>query len=82
MNTNDMDLGEVIDLYMTQEQMYYMEGPTGVKRLTKLTKNMDSSYNTLEAFLMDNSGAIEAIVEWIKSQNIPEWKEKLVYEIG
>ena len=59
------------------------EGERGVRDLHRLVEDMgypghDYAYGTpIEVFLIDNPGAIEAIVEWIKEQNFSEWKENL-----
>lgn len=74
---DDKDLGEMIDEYMQQESMYHLEGPSGVRNLEKLVLALSSQYTDIREFLSDNSGACEAIVEWIKTQNVSEWQETI-----
>jgi hypothetical protein len=81
MNTKDVDVSELIDAYMDQERMYSMEGSTGVKRLTQITKVLGYDYNGLTSFFEDNSGAIEAVIEWIKTQDASDWKDNLLAQI-
>lgn len=76
-------LDEVIDEYVSHKKMYHFEGDTGVERLNTFTKDMGYdrhgfAYGSpLEAFLSDNPGAQEAIINWIRDQNIKDWKESL-----
>lgn len=81
MSLAEMDLQEVIEQYADHTGHYNYEGERGVDRLGKLCKAIgygDDYQDPLRAFLADNSGAIEAMIEWIGNQNSPNWKEKLV----
>ena len=81
MSLAEMDLQEVIEQYADNNGHYNYEGERGVDRLGKLCKAIsygDDYQDPLRAFLADNSGAIEAMIEWIGNQNSPNWKEKLV----
>ena len=84
------EVGDLVDRYMEQEQMYRMEGRAGLKNLCQLAGALgykDPQYygqmsskavlGDLVMFLEDNSGAIEAVVEWIKQQSSPEWQAAL-----
>jgi len=79
-------LEKLIDKYLDANKMYHFEGDTGVKHLEKLVsdigyKGHGFKYGTpVESFLSDNPGAMDAIVEWIKEQNVPEWIEALSEE--
>jgi len=81
---------EVVDSYMNQENMHVMEGHRGVTNLCKLVRAIgytdemgfgqltyDATIGDLIAFFEDNSGAIEAVIEWIKGARCVEWKENL-----
>lgn len=57
--------------------MYSMEGSRGVRNLLKLVKILDTQYRDFDSFFEDNSGAIEAVVEWIKDRNVREWSENV-----
>lgn len=81
MSLAEMDLQEVIGQYADHTGYYNYEGERGVDRLGKLCKALgygDSYQDPLLAFLADNSGAIEAMIEWIGQRNDPNWKEKLI----
>ena len=77
----DHDLGELIDQYIDQERLYSWESTRGVRNLQKLVKILDPHYRDIDTFLEDNSGAIEAIVEWIKDRNVSEWAENVKAEL-
>ena len=78
---DDHDLGELIDKYIDQESLYSWESTRGVRNLQKLVKILDPHYRDIDTFLEDNSGAIEAIVEWIKDRNVSEWAENVKAEL-
>ena len=75
------DLGELIDKYIDQERLYSWESSRGVRNLQKLVKVLDPHYRDIDTFLEDNSGAIEAIVEWIKDRNVSEWASNVKNEL-
>lgn len=77
---------EQLNAYMEQERMYNLEGETGVAHLAKIvgrlgydTDHYKRDETIITEFLADNSGAMEAIINWIGEQNVPEWKENLTY---
>lgn len=87
---DNRSLDELVDEYIDQEEMYRVEGRTGVKNLCKLVRaigykdpmyfgqlSSDAAIGDLICFFEDNSGAIEAVIEWIKGVNSPEFAEKL-----
>ena len=53
----------LMDRYIDQNQLHCFEGDRGVRNLTKLVN--DLGYPSLEEFLADNSGAIEAVIEFV-----------------
>ena len=75
------DLSDVLAQYMDENKMHCMEGTRGVKSFEKLCRalNYSDSFSTsaIHAFLEDNSGCFEAMIEWIGSRNNPEWKAAL-----
>ena len=56
------------------------EGSRGIENLEALVKVL--GYKDLDAFFEDNSGALDAIVEWIGSESIPEWRRRLEDIVG
>lgn len=84
---------EVIHLYRDQNELNHNEGRRGVESLCKLVNALGykdrqymgqfngGSLGDLIEFLEDNSGAVDAVVEWIGNQKVPEWKENLEFEI-
>ena len=69
-----------------------LEGRAGIRFLNKLVVDLDSNYeesgfeygSPIEQFLMDNSGCIEAIQEWIVKnlgQGDGSWRENLLSKL-
>jgi len=71
------NLENLIEDWCEQNKAWHFEGERGLKQLEKLFKALDSNYKSIEDFLYDNPGAMEAIVEWVRSINLREWKEAL-----
>jgi len=84
------DVAELLDAYMAQENMHHMEGRRGVEHLCQIAGAMGykdpqhwgqlsrkATVGDLLAMLEDNSGMIEAMVEWIRSRNFSEFRERL-----
>lgn len=69
-------LSRPIENWQEANKAYRTEGPQGVRNFAKLAKAI--GYSSIEDFLEDNSGCIEAMVDWIGRQNVPEWKEGLI----
>lgn len=68
---------ELIELFGEQHnRSSSFEGSRGVRNFTNLVTT-GLGYRDLESFLEDNSGAMEALVEWISDVRSPEWKERL-----
>jgi len=73
---------DIVDEFCDQEQFHSFEGDRGVERLNVIAKVLgyeESGFKygtSLEQFLSDNPGAIEALVDWIKdeSNGLQEWK--------
>jgi hypothetical protein len=89
------DVAELLDAYMAQEKMHHMEGRRGVEHLCQIAGAMGykdpqhwgqltrkATVGDLLAMLEDNSGMIEAMVEWIRGRNFSEFREKLEEAVG
>lgn len=80
------DMSEVLQQYMDENKMFCMEGQRGVRYLDKIVRSVgyDDQFSTsaIHAFLEDNSGCIEAIVEWIQSQRNSEWIAMLESQVS
>ena len=56
------------------------EGDRGLAGITQIVEAIgykESGFkwgSPIEKFLSDNSGAAQALIEWIKEQDIPEWR--------
>lgn len=65
------ELARPIENWMDARKMYSMEGMRGIRNFTALVRAL--GYNSLDEFLEDNSGALDAMVEWLGTQRNPEW---------
>jgi hypothetical protein len=87
---SDKSVAELLDIYMEQEKMTRMEGRKGVENLCKIARALgykDPMYwgqltstaaiGDLIMMLEDNSGMIEAMLEWIGSRDFKEFREPL-----
>jgi hypothetical protein len=79
MDDEEKDLGELIEKYCDANRMYHWEGSRGVSNFEKLIKVL--GYRNVDYFLTDNSGCLEAMVEWIKDTGLTDWKESMVKEL-
>lgn len=77
---NDMD--NLMDTWIDANKAYSWEGRRGVQNLTKLVHDLSSDYSDLDYFFTDNSGAIEAVLEWIRDRGGREWKDALEAKYG
>ncbi len=70
-----------LSLYMQQEKMYSMEGYQGVDRLEQIVGVL--GYPNITEFLADNSGAIEAMLDFIStwSERNSDWAAALQGEL-
>ena len=74
---------DILERYMSEHKMHRFEGTTGVRHFEKLVEDMgytDGQFigrHGILNFLADNSGAIQALIEWIEQANVPEWEENL-----
>jgi len=89
MNEEELSGSEVLTKFLDQEEIFNFEGQRAIENLTKLFENLDSEdykeqpfrYGSpIESFLQDNSGACQAIIEWIEKQmdrGCDHWKDNL-----
>ena len=79
-------LPELLRDYIRDQRMHF-EGDTGVEKLSQIAESLGYAKHgfrygsPLEVFLADNSGACQALIDWIGEQDIDEWKENLVSEL-
>lgn len=82
---SDNAMRELLEEYCEQEGIHRFEGERGVENLTTIAGVLgyksSRGDNALIAFLADNSGACEAIVEWIKKQSLTDWQERIEDEL-
>lgn len=76
----DRDMTELVELLCDKMKWYHFEGSGGVNDFTKFVKIL--GYGDIEDFLADNSGATNAMVEWIQTVNSPEWKASIEEALG
>lgn len=65
----------IYNVFLKENNSVSTEGRRGVKGLEALFKLL--GYNSLEEFLEDNSGAVEALMTFVADSRVPEWKAKL-----
>lgn len=81
--TEETTLSELMQEYFDQNKMYCFEGDRGLENLNTLCADLgyeESQFkfgSPLEQFLYDNSGAINAITDWIEEQNLSDWRDNI-----
>lgn len=86
-NTDERSLRELIVDWQDENRVHNFEGSSGIERFEKLLKVIgyaDGNFfnDVLRNFLSDNSGAIEAIIEWIGAREVDEWADALRDEVA
>jgi hypothetical protein len=76
----ELDLSELVDKYTDANRMYHWEGSRGVSNFDKLIHVI--GYRDLDEFLSENSGCLEAMVEWIKDARGTDWDEKIKAQLS
>ena len=68
----------VLEQYLDQNKMYSMEGDSGVRKFEQLIRDV-GEYSSIHDFLVDNPGAIHAMMEFIGKwvDRNSEWEENL-----
>lgn len=82
---------KALEKFKKENKIHFFEGSTGVKNLCRICNALgykdpmyfgqfapNGSYGDLINFLEDNSGACDAIIEFIEEQNSEEWTENLL----
>lgn len=80
---------DVLQRWLSANKMYNWEGDSGLKNLEKLCQALGYSRSgfqfgdPIHAFLSDNSGAVEKILEFIEEwvDRSSEWQEALASEL-
>jgi hypothetical protein len=75
----------VLEKYRNQEKAWSTEGRTGVENLCRICHAIgyvdnfasNGSYGDLIEFLKDNSGAVQALLEWMKENANDDWRDSL-----
>jgi len=75
------DLMSLIEKWQDRNKSYSFEGYRGVQRFVELLRVM-GGYRDLDDFFADNSGAVEAVLQWAADRNVDEWEENLKSELG
>src|ERR1035437_4864430 len=73
------DLYDLIEKYIDQEKMYSFEGGRGVNHFEKIIRVI--GYRDMDNFLEDNSGCLQAMVDWLMEQKSEEWEESMRAEL-
>lgn len=90
----ERDFDELFDAYMEQNELYRNEGRKGLENLCQVVRGIGykdpqyygqlsakASIGDLMCFLEDNSGAIEAILNWIRDTGSSEFKAALEEQV-
>lgn len=81
---SEKDGDGLIQAFKDQNNIHNFEGERGVKNFEKIIRAIDSNYSSVHDFLADNSGCIEAMLEWMSKWmdrlQSSEWKENLIKE--
>lgn len=86
-----MDLDTAVNWFISENNLYRLEGRQGVENLAKIVNAIgysdpqkfgqisgNVSLGDIFVFLEDNPGAIEALIGWIKNlRHSPEWVSAL-----
>ena len=90
-SVEEVSLDEAIEKYLDKSNLHSTEGSRGIKLLAKLARALGyedrlrfgqlgngAVIGDIIEFLEDNSGAIEAVVDWVKDQNSEEWRDSVI----
>ena len=72
-DVDEMSFDELIDEYMDREGMHHMDSLRATRKFPLMLQVLNDDYTDFDSFFLDNPGALESLVEWIKDQNISEW---------
>lgn len=78
-----MDVDEKFRVYMDINGFHNFEGSRGVDRVEKIAADI-GGYRDIREFLADNSGACDALVEFIQewTGHNREWEQSLDAQLG
>jgi len=88
------DMNQMIDRLLEENSFRCLEGRRGLEAICCIARaigyvdpmrsgtiSAKATLGDLMCMLEDNPGLMEAMVEWIKDQNAPEWKQELAAHI-
>lgn len=77
----ELEFWEIVEKYLDANHMTHWEGSRGISNFDKLIAVL--GYRNMDAFLSDNSGCLEEMVEWIKNSgnSSKHWKDKMKAEV-
>ncbi len=88
------NFGELVEEFLSEKGLYCVEGRRGVTALCTVARAIgykdpqdygqltrDAALGDLIMMLEDNSGMIEAMLEWLQKQKSPEWKESIAAHV-
>lgn len=65
----------VLHDFIEREGLEIIEGQRGLSNFEQIVRTL--GYKSLNDFLIDNPGAIEALVEWIEQSDNATWHENI-----
>lgn len=71
-----------LEHFLQKNNIYHFEGQSGIENLNKITEEIGYKANSLrwgsslEVFLQDNPGAMQAVVDWIGENHDSEFEEE------
>lgn len=75
-----MSMSELVEGALDGDRLEGEQGLVALEKLFSLLGYKKTHWRfgeLIEVFLADNSGAIEAIVNWVGEQNVSEWRDRL-----
>lgn len=82
------NLSDLVDEWCDQNKCHSFEGDSGLKKFEKLLQALGYERHNfrfgevIEVFLSDNSGAVNAIIDWITERNEPSWIASIEAELN
>lgn len=72
-------LEDKLQEYLTAKKFFHFEGARGVERLETVLNEVCGygHWHPLQMFLEDNPGCVEAMLQWVGEQRVPEWEANL-----
>jgi hypothetical protein len=76
-------MNELLEEFMDQEKIHNFEGDSGLKNLEKIIAALGYDPHgfrfgsLIEVFLSDNSAACDALVDFIRTSDVKEWRDEL-----